>query len=552
MDSSSHTERLRNRTLFFWNQLNTSKQTSPQTYDIHLDSVSGGIPAFVNYKVADIDFLPTTILSEQSYTMDEAILLALNSLLQYAATANLGPTKSSRLFYLWFFTIATGFHWISPTTRITGTKDTWNWNTKYVLNQELDQFIWMNQLLIETMSSFVPGYDTSQLQQNEAKVVGLNTEDLASKIQSIRSIANWTAWKSAWDTWWSYRQTDGNIAAAAVPADSSLPNGSQTLEVTTTTDNPNTFTDPQKWTPLKINGSKKNYLTYGWNDVTSTGLTSDQETTIKNICQTYFPGTASSWNDGSVRANEINDLVNLTNTLTDEQKIVAEFWAGGPFTVSPPGMMIWLWANYMRCEKIAHTKGYDVFFYSGFELAIHLFETGRLVWGLKKTNMEARPIQDIRRMYRGQTLKKYDGTSILGEAWIPYQTSNFVTPPFPDFPSGHSAFSQSFANVMNKWFSQYIEKKAYTFQTLALLSPIFSEWQTNTFATFIIKKGTSEIQSTTVPSQDITLTWSSWQDLANSSGISRQYGGIHCTSAHTGSQALANQLYTTLQTVWGL
>jgi hypothetical protein len=38
--------------------------------------------------------------------------------------------------------------------------------------------------------------------------------------------------------------------------------------------------------------------------------------------------------------------------------------------------------------------------------------------------------------------------------------------------------------------------------------------------------------------------------MADSAGISRKYGGIHATSAHTGSQALANELFDIVQTHW--
>jgi hypothetical protein len=230
--------------------------------------------------------------------------------------------------------------------------------------------------------------------------------------------------------------------------------------------------------------------------------------------------------------------------------MTAEFWAGGPFTVSPPGMMIWIWANYMECAQIAHTRDFPTFLYSGFDLAIHLFEVGRLVWGLKKENMEARPIQYIRNLYRAQTLTKYDGTSYLGASWVPFQATNFVTPPFPDFPSGHSAFSQSFANVMNVWFSGSIETIQMTLKTLNLLSPTFNGWQTRPFGSFQIGKGTSEIQPSVVPNTTITLSWPTWQAMADSSGISRQYGGIHCASAHSGSVALANELHSILIPYW--
>src|SRR5205814_533262 len=35
------------------------------------------------------------------------------------------------------------------------------------------------------------------------------------------------------------------------------------------------------------------------------------------------------------------------------------------------------------------------------------------------------------------------------DAWIPYQRTNFVTPPFPGYISGHSTFSRSAAEVLS-------------------------------------------------------------------------------------------------------
>jgi hypothetical protein len=368
--------------------------------------------------------------------------------------------------------------------------------------------------------------------------------ELDARLLSVKSDGNWTDWEAAWDTWYTNRGSDGSVAAAVPPSDSELPNGSQTLEVSTTTDNPNDFSEPQKWVPLRIGGAKKNYLTYGWGDVTSTGLSASQETTILDAAQAYFPGTAA-------RETEIAEVVSLTENLSETQKMIAEFWAGGPFTVSPPGMLVWFWRQYVAAIDTAHIQGLSTFFYSGLELAISLFETGRLVWHSKKDNMQARPIQDIRRMYRGQTLTNYDGTSILGEAWVPFQETNFVTPPFPDFPSGHSAFSQTFANVMNKWFGPTIQDRQRSLDTLKLLSPIFSTPQQNPFGTFYIPLESSQIQPT-IPSGILRFMYSTWQAMADEAGISRKYGGIHATSAHTGSQALANELTNTIDSVWSI
>lgn len=549
MDASQVTQKNRNQMIFAWywdrNLLN-DKPTSASTNDIQIDRVLGGDPSLE--RVA-----PSKIEQQPIYNLDLFILAALDDLLISLAARNLGPTRISRIVYLWFLSICSAYNWVQVSGPIAGTKDSWNWDTHYPIGSgNLDIFVWMIGVLLRIMPTFISGYPTDSLKQSVAQNRNWTVAELDARLTSVKSDGNWTAWESAWNTWYTNRGSDGSVAAAVAPSDSDLPNGSQTLEVTTTTDNPNDFTAPQKWVPLRISGAKKNYLTYGWGDVTSTGLSALQETTILDAAQAYFPGTASSYNDGSTRATEIAEVVTLTGTLSETQKMIAEFWAGGPFTVSPPGMLVWFWRQYVAAIDVANTKGLLPFLYSGLELSICLFETGRLVWHSKKDNMQARPIQEIRRMYRGQTVKKYDGSSILGEAWVPYQETNFVTPPFPDFPSGHSAFSQSFANIMKKWFGPTIQDRQRSLDTLKLISPIFNATQLNPFGTFYIPLESSQIQTNVVPSGILRFVYLTWQAMADEAGLSRKYGGIHATSAHTGSRALANELTNAIESVWAI
>ena len=56
----------------------------------------------------------------------------------------------------------------------------------------------------------------------------------------------------------------------------------------------------------------------------------------------------------------------------------------------------------------------------------------------------------------------------------------------------------------------------------------------------------------TVPATAQTLSWSSWQAMADEAGLSRRYGGIHPMSAHTGSKAFANAMFPVMNSIWGL
>ncbi len=92
---------------------------------------------------------------------------------------------------------------------------------------------------------------------------------------------------------------------------------------------------------------------------------------------------------------------------------------------------------------------------------------------------------------------------VQGESWITYQRTNFVTPPFPGYISGHSTFSRSAAEVMtsftgSKYYPGGIGK--YPVTTLAN------------------EKG---------PSAPFSLTYATYYDAADGAGLSRIYGGIH-------------------------
>ena len=532
-------------------QLNAEKGRVFKTVNSteYLNRQNGGMRIITGYKVYIEDIATDTMtntMENPCISLITQIFTALDDLLVYNASISVPPTKSARIAYLWFFTVASAYSWVSSKTSITGTKDSWNWDIKNILSDETKIFVWMTQVLINTITNFIPSYNTNKLLEQSRANFFWTSQEHQAVIDKVKLEGNFTLWLSSWQTWYAGRQTDGNIAASVAATNAQLPNGATTLDVTTFQDftNATNYPNPRQWTPLLVGGVKKNFLTYGWGTVRSTCLTTGDETSIKTTANTEFLGFSAA------RDAEIDSLVTITNSLTDAQKAIAEFWAGGPLTVSPPCMMIWFWKKYIELTNPA----LHVMIYSGLELAINIFEGSRLTWALKRENMEARPIQEIRRKYSGQNVKKYDGTTINGNIWVPYQETNFVTPPFPDFPSGHSTFSQGFANVMNAWFSPTIPTTSINVSDLNLLSPMYTGVGTLriSLSNIPVKARTSLIQTGIVPASDVSLTWSVWQDIADSAGVSRQYGGIHCVSANLGGQAVANTAFPLITSRWAI
>lgn len=107
---------------------------------------------------------------------------------------------------------------------------------------------------------------------------------------------------------------------------------------------------------------------------------------------------------------------------------------------------------------------------------------------------------------------------MLGENWKPFQTSNFVTPPFGEYPSGHSAFSSASAEVLKRFTG----------------SDVFGAEATWASGRSVIEPGT--------PAQDVTLTWALFSDAADEAGISRRHGGIHFCDGDLDSRAFGRKV----------
>ena len=95
---------------------------------------------------------------------------------------------------------------------------------------------------------------------------------------------------------------------------------------------------------------------------------------------------------------------------------------------------------------------------------------------------------------------------ILGENWWPYQRPTFVTPPFSGFVSGHSTFSRAAAGVL-----EYITGSPYFPGGLGEFVAEVNEF-------LLFEEG---------PSTTVKLQWASYKDAADQCSLSRIWGGIH-------------------------
>ncbi|MFI0430993.1 FG-GAP-like repeat-containing protein [Mariniflexile sp. HMF6888] len=304
---------------------------------------------------------------------------------------------------------------------------------------------------------------------------------------------------------------------------------------------------------------------------------------IGNISSSLFPRNYDDYKNfyDEIDGGDIGTgrLINpYTKDLYQEQvvprgdytRVLAEFWADGPDSETPPGHWFTI-LNYVSDHELLEKKlngegdvldnlEWDVKSY--FILGGAMHDSAISAWSIKGWYDYVRPITAIRYMAeKGQStetlrqnynelgipleegfvevielddplvgennenlgkikIKSWKGHSyvndpktdtagvgwILSQDWWPYQRPTFVTPPFAGFVSGHSTFSRAAAEVM----------------TLITGSEYFpggmGEFLAKKDDFLVFEKG---------PSVDVKLQWATYRDASDQCSLSRIWGGIH-------------------------
>jgi hypothetical protein len=268
---------------------------------------------------------------------------------------------------------------------------------------------------------------------------------------------------------------------------------------------PATVVDPNHWQPLTYpdrDGTiiTPSYIGAHWGHVTPFGLLSGSQ--FRSLIPPPQFGTTAY-------AQQVDQVLSYSANLTDQQKVIAEYWADGPSSEQPPGHWM-LFAQYVS-DRDGHTLDQDAKMF--FLVANAVMDAGIAAWDDKRAFDYVRPITAIRFMYRGQPVSAWagpgQGTQLIdGGTWLPYQPTWFPTPPFAEYVSGHSTFSSAAAEVLKL----FTGSDAFGFSTT-------------------IAAGSSEVEPGLVPADDTVLSYPTFTAAADEAGISRRYGGIHFSRA---------------------
>jgi hypothetical protein len=294
---------------------------------------------------------------------------------------------------------------------------------------------------------------------------------------------------------------------------------------------PSTVRDVNRWQPLTYVDGSGNLVTppsvgAHWQLVRPFAMVSARE----------FRSSSGPARRGSTEfVAQAQELIDVSAALTDEQKVIAEYWADGPRSELPPGH--WnLFAQEVLHRDRTGSREHDLdravkLF---FALTNAVFDAGCCAWDNKVAFDSVRPITAIRWLFLGKTIRAWGGPGrgtqkIAGEDWFPYQPTSFPTPPFAEYSSGHSNFSAAGAEILRLFTG----------------SDRFGGSAT-------IPRGSSRVEPGLVPAADVTLTWATFSDAAAEAGISRRYGGIHFRQgdldARATGRAAARQCWATALT----
>jgi hypothetical protein len=254
----------------------------------------------------------------------------------------------------------------------------------------------------------------------------------------------------------------------------------------------------------------------------------------------------------------------------DYTRVLAEFWADGPESETPPGhwfVILNTVSDHESLEKRWAGEGdllgeleWDIKSY--FAMGGTMHDASVAAWGIKGRYDYIRPVSAIRAMadlgqssdpllpsynkyglplvesyielvtetdplatdnpqhigkiklyawkgpdYLMDSLVDQAGVGwILAEQWWPYQRPSFVTPPFAGYVSGHSTYSRAAADLMTSMTGS------------AYFPGGMSEFEVRANDFLVFEKG---------PSVSMTLQWATYQDASDQCSLSRIWGGIH-------------------------
>ena len=208
---------------------------------------------------------------------------------------------------------------------------------------------------------------------------------------------------------------------------------------------------------------------------------------VLDSCAQFKPTAPPAFdikNPSSIYYKALLEVKTIGDSLTEEQKHIADFWDDNPFKMNVSGHVMFAtkkfspsghWMSIVGIAAKESKADFPTTVAAYTHTSIALFDAFISCWDEKFRSNYIRPETAI---------NKY-----LGEDWRPY----IQTPPFPSYTSGHATISAAAAETMTNWFGDKLS---------------FTDTTSKEFG---------------IDSREIR----SFRDAAQEAAMSRLYGGIH-------------------------
>lgn len=227
--------------------------------------------------------------------------------------------------------------------------------------------------------------------------------------------------------------------------------------------------EPGRWVPTSAIQQQQVPLLPNWGKVRTFAMPSGATCGLP-------PPPAYSEDKNSAFYKEANEVYETVNNLDAEQRAIARFWSDDPMlSPTPPGHWIFIVWQILEKEGAPIDRAVESFALLGVAVADGFIGC----WDAKFRYDLIRPLTYIQ--------KHID----------PKWQALLITPPFPEYPSGHSTQSAAAAVVLTRLFGDNYAFTDTTHEADGLIPRKFA----------------------------------SFWDAANEAGISRLYGGIHFRAA---------------------
>ena len=224
---------------------------------------------------------------------------------------------------------------------------------------------------------------------------------------------------------------------------------------------------PGAWVPTSPIRLQQAPLLPGWGGVRPMAMTAP--------CGLPAP-PAFSTEPGSAFHAEAMEVYNVSKALTSDQKIIARFWSDDPMlSPTPPGHWVSILLQIAMRDALPLPQLADALM----RLGVAVSDGFIACWRSKFEHDLIRPVTYIR--------------AHIDPKWEPL----LITPPFPEYPSGHSTQSGAAAGVLTAIFGEGFAFEDATHEDDGLAPRAFA----------------------------------SFHDAAKEAAISRLYGGIHYRAA---------------------